>query len=43
MIRGTPALIVFSSNSGQAEFINNVVDKKAIEAKIKEYQDFKPS
>ena len=39
MIRGTPALIIFSPPTGQAEFIDNVIDKKAIEVKIEEYQD----
>ena len=39
MVRGTPTLIIFSPPISQAEFIDDVVDKKAIEAKIKEHQD----
>ena len=39
MIRGTPALIIYSPPTSQAEFIDNVIDKKAIEEKIKEHQD----
>ena len=37
-VQGTPVLIIANSNLTQVEFIENVLDQKAIEAKIKEYQ-----
>lgn len=37
-VQGTPVVIIANSNLTKVEFIENVLDQKAIEAKIKEFQ-----
>lgn len=37
-VQGTPVVIIANSNLTKVEFIENVLDQKAIEAKVKEYQ-----
>ncbi len=37
-VQGTPVLIIANSNLTKVEFIDNVLDQKAIEVKIQEYQ-----
>ena len=37
-VQGTPVVIIANSNLTKVEFIDNVLDQKSIEAKIKEYQ-----
>lgn len=37
-VQGTPVIIIANSNLTKVEFVDNVLDQKSIEAKVKEYQ-----